>query len=234
MQLIIFLTHDFKEVFLNTLIKINNTVDINMYKIIVLFDNNHSYDNTVVDKLENIEIIKINRIETLYDFSGHSMYINYFTNNYNEITKYQYIWVIENDVYYPNSFIEFINIHNSYNHDLLVTEYGLRSSSWCWLNTLYGFQNKYNIGAYAFIIRFSQKFLLKLIDTIDKTYFGYLEIILPHICIENNLSIQQFMPETCGIISTDNDIPLMELIRKDIKENTRNYIQNKIYHPIKC
>jgi hypothetical protein len=233
MQLIIFLTHNFSEVFVNTLVKINNTVDINNYKIIILFDKDNNYDNIIVDNLKNIEIIEINKIQTSYDALGHSMYINYFRNNYNEIQKYDYIWVIENDVYYPNSFIDFINIHNSFNHDLLVSEYGVRSSYWYWANNLHGFKNKYNIGSFAFIIRFSQKFMLKLIDTIDKTYFGYLEIILPHICIENNLSIQQFQPDTCGIVSTDNDIPLMEIIRNEIKENKRKYIQNKIYHPIK-
>jgi hypothetical protein len=104
---------------------------------------------------------------------------------------------------------------------------------WCWTKTLKGFRNIYNIGVLAVIMRFSQNFLSMLINTLDKTYFGYLESILPHICIENNLSIQQFLPETCGILTTNNNLPLMELIKKDIKENTRKYIENKIYHPIK-
>ena len=233
MQLIIFLTHNFTEIFVNTLVKINNTVDLNNYKIIVLFDKDNNYDNIIVDNLKNIEIIKINRINTSYDPLGHSMYINYFRNNYNEIQKYDYIWSIENDVYYPNSFIDFINIHNSYNNDLLVPEYGLRSPNWGWLQSLKGFTNFYKIGVLAVIMRFSQKCLLKLIDTIDTQYFGYLEAVLPHICIENNLSIQQFLPETCGLLTTDNCLPLMELIKTDIKNNTRKYIENKIYHPIK-
>jgi hypothetical protein len=233
MNLIIFLTHNFNEIFLNTLVKLNNSVDTNNYKIIVLFDKNNNYDNDIDDKLQNIQIIKINIINTSYDFKGHSMYINYFTNNFDEIKKYEYIWIIENDVYYPNSFIDFINSHNSYNHDLLVPEYGLRDPSWHWIRSLNGFKNINNIGVLGVIMRFSQNFLLKLIETIDKKYFGYLEAILPHICIENNLSIQQFLPETCGILTTNNNLPLMELIKKDIKENTRIYIENKIYHPIK-
>ena len=233
MQLIIFLTHNFTEIFLNTLLKLNNSVDTNYCKILVLFDKNNDYDNDIEDKIQNIKIVKINRIDTTYDKLGHSMYINYFSNNLNEIKKYEYIWVIENDVYYPNSFIEFINIHNSYNYDLLVPEYGLRHHSWYWTSGLKGFKNINKIGVLAVIMRFSQKCLLTLIDTIDKTYFGYLEAILPHICIENNLSIQQFLPEKCGILTTNNDLRLMELIKKDIKENTRNYIENKIYHPIK-
>jgi hypothetical protein len=233
MQLIIFLTHNFNNIFVDTLVKLNNTVDINNYKVIVLFDNNNTYDNNVVDNLQNIKIIKINRINTTYDSLGHSMYINYFRNNLDEIKKYEYIWIIENDVYYPNSFIEFIKIHNSYNHDLLVSEYGLRSTYWPWTNTLKNFKQTYNIGVLAVIMRFSKNFVLKLTDTIDKTHFGYLEAILPHICIENNLSIQQFLPETCGILTTNNNLPLIELIKNDIKENKIKYIENKIYHPIK-
>ncbi len=233
MNLIIFLTHNFSEEFLNSLLKVNISVDNANYKIIVLFDNKNQYDISIDSKLTNITIIPINIINTSYDSKGHSMYINYFKNNYNEIKKYEYIWVIENDVYYPNSFIDFINIHNSYNNDLLVPEYGLRSPNWCWLKSLKGFKNVYKIGVLAVIMRFSQKCLLKLIDTIDNQYFGYLETVLPHICIENNLSIQQFLPETCGLLTTDNCLPLMELIKTDIKNNTRKYIENKIYHPIK-
>ena len=36
------------------------------------------------------------------------MYINYFKQNYNDIKKYKYIWIIENDVYFKDSFINFI------------------------------------------------------------------------------------------------------------------------------
>ena len=234
MKLIIFLTHNFNKIFFDTLVKLNNSVDNNYYKILVLFDKNNNYDNNIeINKLQNIEVIKINRINTPYDNLGHSMYINYFRNNLNEIKKYEYVWIIENDVYYPHSFLDFINIYDSYDHDLLVPEYGLRSLSWPWTKGLKGFKNINNIGVLAVIMRFSQNFLSKLIDTLDKTYFGFLEAILPHICIENNLSIQQFLPETCGILTTNNNLPLMKLIKTDIEENTRKYIENKIYHPIK-
>ena len=50
---------------------------------------------------------------------------------------------------------------------------------------------------------------------------------------QNNLSIQTFLSETCGLLTTDNCSPLIELIKTDIENNTRKYIENKIYHPIK-
>ena len=153
MNLIIFITHNFNKEFLNTLIKLNNSINTNNYKVIVLFDNKNNYDNSIINyDLKNIEIIKINTINSSYDNKGHTMYINYFKNNYNEITKYEYIWVIENDVYYPNSFLDFIDKHNGYNYDLLVAEYGLRSPLWCWTRTLKGFKNIYNIGVLAVMI----------------------------------------------------------------------------------
>lgn len=233
MNCIIFLTHNFNQEFINTLLKVDNDPNVNNFEVIVLFDNNCNYDITINSNFKKIKIIKINKINTSYDKLGHSMYINYFRQNYEQINKYNYIWIIENDVYYPNSIIEFINTHNVYNHDLLVPEYGLRNPHWPWTNTLRGFRYKQNIGVLAVMMRFSQNFLKLLIDKIDSKYFGYLEALLPHLCIENNMSIQQFLPETCGILTTDNNLPLLQLIRLDIINNTKIYTENKIYHPIK-
>ena len=115
----------------------------------------------------------------------------------------------------------------------MIPEYGVRKSRWCWTKRLKGFSKKYNVGVLAVIIRFSPNLLSILIDTIDKTYFGYLESILPHICLERGLSIHQFLPETLGILTTDANVPFMTLIKKDIKEGTQTYIRNKVYHPIK-
>jgi hypothetical protein len=232
-QLIIFLTHNFNKEFINTLSKIDNDTNINNFKVIVLFDMNNIYDNNIDNKFKNIEIIKINKIESSYDRLGHTMYLNYFKQNYNLIDKYDYIWIIENDVYYPDSLIEFININNNYHSDLLVSEYGTRSLNWGYTSDLKGFTKTFNIGVLAVIMRISQKLLIKLIDNIDINYYGYLESILPHICLENNLTIQTFLPETCGILTTDNSSPLIKLIESNIVDNKNNYIEKKIYHPIK-
>lgn len=231
MNLILFLTHNFTKEFLKALIRLNNSNNSN-YEVIVLFDIKNHYNN-MIDKLKNIKIVKINLASTSYDEKGHSMYINYFTNNYDEIKKYEYVWIIENDVYYPGSFMDFINSHDSYTDDLLVPEYGLRSPTWWGTNTLSGFENIRRIGVLAVIMRLSQNCLRTLIDTIDKKYFGFLEAILPHICLENDLTIQQFLPEMCGILTTDNNMKLLDVIKNDIIENRRTFIENRIYHPIK-
>ena len=56
---------------------------------------------------------------------------------------------------------------------------------------------------------------------------------MPNICLENNLSIQQFLPELCGILTTQKNLPVMNLIIQDIVNKTNYFIEDKIYHPIK-
>ena len=234
MNCLIFLTHNFTPEFINTLKKLDDIpIENSNLEIIVLFDITNIFDENIEEQFNNIKIIKINRILTSYDVWGHTMYINYFRQNYNDIDKYNYIWIIENDVYYLNSFREFIKRHDSFDYDLLVSEYGTRSLNWKWTQSLIGFKNIKNIGVLAVILRFSKKLMKNLIDNIDKNYYGYLEAILPHICLENNMSIQQFLPELCGILTTRKNIPLMNLIIKDIVNKTNYFIEPKIYHPIK-
>ena len=230
-NLIIFLTHHFNDIFLNTLIRINNTYTDS--DIIVLFDNNKTYDISINILLKNITIYKVNLINTSYDRLGHSMYINFFREKKELLNQYNYYWIIENDVYFPNNLKTFIDKHKIYNYDLLVPEYGCRDVSWGWIQSLNGFTKTYNIGVLAVIMRLSLKLMNILINSIDSIYSGYIEAILPHICIENNLSIHQFLPELCGILTTDNNNKLIKLIKQDIINNTTYLIENKIYHPIK-
>jgi hypothetical protein len=161
------------------------------------------------------------------------MYINYFRTNKTEINKYDYIWIVENDVYFPTSFKVFIDKYRNYEYDLLVSEYGLRDKGWMWTNTLRGFSKVQPVGVLAVIARFSQRFFINLIEYIDVKYYGYLEAVLPHICVEYNFSIQQFLPEMCGILTTNPGLPLLRLIKEDIINKRRNFIEDKIYHPIK-
>jgi hypothetical protein len=202
MNCIIFITHNFKKEFIKTLLKIDKHKNVHNYDVIVLFDSKNTYNNVIDSYFHNIKIIKINKIHSSYDNLGHTLYINYFKQNYSSIEKYNYIWLIENDVYYPSNFIDFVETHDVYNYDLLVSEYGTRELTWCWTRTLKGFNQVHNIGVLAVIMRMSSKMLSSLIQHIDVDYFGYLEAILPHICIHHNYTIQQFLPEMCGILTT--------------------------------
>jgi hypothetical protein len=233
MNCIILLTHNFNSEFINTLEKLDRHTNAQLFDIIVLFDNKNEYNEEIENRFNRVKIIKMARIKTSYDNLGHSMYINYFRQNYNLINSYEYVWIVENDVYYRSCLIDFINRHKIYNYDLMVSEYGVRDANWCWTSGLKGFNKTRNIGVLAVILRFSQKMLRTLIDTIDTKYFGYLEAILPHICLENNLSIHQFLPELCGVLTTNTESPIIKLIESDILNKTFKIIENKIYHPIK-
>lgn len=232
---IVFLTHNFKSEFVNTLTKIDNDPDIINYDVIVLFDKSNPFDETINKMFKNIIIKQINKSHSEYDpyTGGHTMYINYFRENREIIEKYEYVWIIENDVYYPGSLIQFCNTHILYNYDLFVSEYGVRADDWYWRRAKYGFSVDLNVGVYAFIMRLSKRLLFNLVDNLDKKYGGYLEVILPHICLEFNYSISQFIPDMCGILTTEPNNILLKFIVSDIINNTNLFTENKIYHPIK-
>jgi hypothetical protein len=231
MQLLVLITHHLNDLVADTLDKLNNTAS-KRHEVLVLFDRSKYSAHETVERWRNIQIQPTDLIDTSYDHGGHAMYINHFRTRKEDIRKYKHIWIFENDVYYPASLTEFADLHDAFHHDLLVPEYGLRPGWWCWTKTLKGFRNVQNVGVLAVAMRMSPRLLTELIDTIDIHIFGYLEAILPHICLENGFSIQQFMPQTCGIVTPTPD-PLLELIVMDIRDGTRKYLREKIYHPVK-
>lgn len=218
-ELYVFLTHHFEEPFLSF---IKNVPPNNC---IILFDAEKELQ--VVST--KIPIIKVNRIKTSYDMFGHSMYIHFFRNNPQLIEKYDYVWIIENDVYVPFNIQgkTFMEIHQPFDYDLMVPEYGVRDSKWCWLRSLRGFSKIQQIGVTAVIFRMSKKFLKELIK-IDIKFTGYLEAVLPHICLENNFSLQCFLPEYIGKVTTDRD----NILVRQVMENP-NLREEKLYHPFK-
>jgi len=230
-SLIIFLTHDFKPVFLETLKR--NDKYYKHLEIIVLFDNTKNYDESIDTMLKHIKIIKVDKEKTSYDQMGHAMYITYFKKNRHLINHYDYFWIIENDVYFPGEYDYLIDKHRLFDTDLLVTQNGCRWEYWYHKDEICGFKNKQNLGVFAFIMRFSKKFLTVLIHKIDVKYYGYLEALLPNLCIEENLTISQFLPCLCGLLSTDNQSPFLKLIEKDILSGTKQFLEYKLYHPIK-
>jgi len=56
MDCICLLTHDFKDEFINTLVKIDRDPNIKKFKVIVLFDTNNEYN--ISNQFENIDILK--------------------------------------------------------------------------------------------------------------------------------------------------------------------------------
>jgi hypothetical protein len=213
-ELYIFLTHHFKDPFLSF---IKNFPPENC---IILFDCNNKMPEISI----HIPIVNMSKINTSYDSLGHSMYIAFLRKNIHLIQKYDYIWVIENDVYIPKKFMK---VHQCYNYDLMIPEYGVRSYDWCWIKTLKGFNEIKPIGITGVIMRMSKRFIKKLLQ-IDTNFEGYMEAVLPHICLEFNFSIQCFLPEYIGKVTTNREDPLLRQIMEhpELREE-------KLYHPFK-
>jgi len=231
-QLLIFLTHNFEDVFKETLEKIDASRSDDL-DVIVLFDNsgNQNPDIALIEQFQNIKIVPIQKIPTSYDRLGHTLYLNYFRKNQEELNKYDYVWIIENDVYFHGNFKTFINKHNFYKYDLMVPEYGTRATNWHWMPTLRGFTKIHNIGVMVAIMRMSKRLLATLLAEIDLSIAGYVEAVLPHICIDHNFSIQCFLPELCGVITTNKNHPLLKVIKSDIANKTELFIEKKYTIP---
>lgn len=222
-ELYIYLTHHFEEPFLSFI------KDFPYENSIILYD---SQGKSGFDNFPKIKtpIIKTTRIKTSYDEFGHSMYISFLRQNKNLLKKYDFFWFIENDVYVPYKINEnktFMDMHREYNYDLMVPEYGVRKSSWCWLRTLSGFNTIENIGVTAVIIRMSSRLVKELLN-IDTNFTGYIEAVLPHICLNKEYNIHCFLPEYIGKVTTDrNDVLLKQIMKNpEIREE-------KLYHPYK-
>jgi len=149
--------------------------------VIVLFDKSAEL-KIDINYFKHIKILQTDITKTSYDKKGHALYISYFRKNINILKKYNYVWVIENDVYTSGIFKDFIDKHRHINCDVLVTEQGSRSVDWSWTKKLVGFNTIYNIGILAVCTRFSSRFLINLVMNIDRTFAGYVEAIVPHLC----------------------------------------------------
>jgi hypothetical protein len=220
-ELYVFITHHFEEPFLSFI------KDFPPQQCVILFDYSSSKD--IFPNIE-IPIVKIERIPTSYDQFGHSMFISFLRQNPNLVKKYNYIWIIENDVYVPfkiNGNKTFMDMHRSYTYDLMVPEYGVRKIDWCWFKTLKGFEEIKPVGITGVIMRMSQRLIKKLL-LIDKDFSGYMEAVLPCLCNKHGFSIQCFLPEYIGKVTTDREDSLLRQIMKnpELKEE-------KIYHPYK-
>lgn len=241
-NLILFLTHNFNEVFLMTLRNIN---DKDKNKIVILFDKTADMkkhyellSETDKDMLNSFELIEGTRTKMPYDpKGGHSMYYHFLKKNPKYIYDSDFIWVFENDVFFSGDINDLISAHNHMKHDVIVSEYGGRIPKWRWerdgisnnLKELYDYT-----GVLACVCRFSSTFMKLFVDKIGIEFDGYLEISIPLICKKHNLTICQFIPNYIGK-SYHVGNPFTRVVKEKIikKNNMVAFFKNKLYHPIK-
>lgn len=233
-----FLTHNCKKIFHRTLT--NFFLDENRkHTTAVLFDDTSNQDIDYLQTIPNIVLYRAKNIVSsinVYDCAGgaHNFVLEYLSIKPELLNRYKYFWIIENDVYFNGNFIDFLTDYD-YNHhcDLLVPEFGLRSSNWPWPKTVKGIPVNADIGISAPICRMSNRLASLLVYGImNKIFAGFFESLLPNLCDYKNYSIRTFKPEDIGIFNTFKT-KAIDVIEKDIINNTKTYIETKLYHPIK-
>lgn len=229
-SLAVFLTHDFKPLFRQTLARLESSLDVSL-DVMILMDSSGSIPSDL--NSSKIPIRHCKRHPSSFDPLGqaHNFYIDVFQSNPDLIESYDYIWIVENDVYYHGNMREFFDIHSSYDHDLLVPEFGLRHREWCWLSQTEGISST-PVGVTAVIYRASSRFMRFMIQNVNGLIRGHMEVVLPHLCIDHGFSIQQFIPDHMGAINTFRT-PLIGAIEKDLSEGSSTFIERKLYHPVK-
>ncbi|AUF82469.1 hypothetical protein TetV_377 [Tetraselmis virus 1] len=225
MNLIIFVTHDFKPLFIKTVTQIG--LDHDGAKIVVLLD---ADAECTVPSIEGVSILRTkSKTTTFDDRTGLSMLIEYFKTI--DVLKYDYIWHFENDVYHPEGLMKIIRYHEDVVCDLLVPEQGLRKSNWSWFSTLKGFDTIIRHGVLFVCGRMSPRLANRLKHGIDIEFSGFFEALLPQLCYRYGYSIASFYPETLGTITTEQDLKAVQDVITRIENGFA--IDDKLHHPVK-
>jgi len=229
-----FLTHDFKPVFESTLRGFDSQSDGRTVGV-VLFDAGSPHYRDLSLKNMRVEMVRteLGSYDPLRPRKSHNLMVQYLADNLGIIDEYDYLWVFENDVYHHGGIKAFIDLHDRYPCDLLVPEYGLRHRDWCWLRGMKGVRDVRPVGVTAVAHRMSRALAKFLVPKVaDGPLCGMLEALLPHVCVENGYDICQFIPDHVCSMNTFR-CNFMDMIERDILNGTEEYIERKMYHPVK-
>jgi hypothetical protein len=147
----------------------------------------------------------------------------------NDITKYDYAWIIEDDVYSAklDTYINLFEYYDNTNYSLITGDIESKQASkdWNWWSDpdIISYNHQYR--SYNPICRLSIK-LINLILDFRKKYqqFCFHETLFASLCIENNLNFLDY--------NTDKN-PYTGNIRYRPCYQTTEITDNKIYHPVK-
>ena len=203
------------------------------YKIFIIVDDNDFELGDFMDNYENITFIKVENekckrtgyIDTNFTLgkliSGWDKALYYFGFE-NDTDNYDFIWFMEDDVFFNNE-DTILRIDQQYTNDDLLSPFYLENSgdknNWQWHRINIEYPQPHYRGMMC-IVRFSKEML----DCIN--YYAYqnktlcfLEALFPTIAIKNNLKY--------GIPVEFNRITWNETIEKE------EINMNNLYHPVK-
>ena len=227
-KVIFFLTHDFKPLFRKTLANVARGRGSD-YDLSVLLDDR----NPAPEDIGQINVVPCFRHPSAFDPLGqaHNFYLDIIRSDRSILDRYDYFWIFENDVYFHGDMMRFIKVHDQFSTDLIVPEFGHRMPGWMWLHNCRGIRPQ-ACGITAVAYRASSRLLRSILDYTESGREAHMEVLIPHICSELGYTIRQFIPDMIGCCNTFEG-PLLKAIEGDIKKETREYIQEKLYHPVK-
>lgn len=229
-EMAFFLTHDFKPMFRKTL----SMVDLKPRqgrRIEVLLDDRFEPPDDL--GLRSIEVVKCRRHPSSFDPLGqaHNFYLERLRENRSILEENDYFWFVENDVYFHGSMSDFFDAHSSFDTDLIVPEFGHRHRGWCWISSAKGMSVD-PIGVTAVAYRASRRLVESVLEKIDDGVQAHMEVMLPNLCRNEGMTVNQFIPDLVSVCNTFSS-PFIALVENDLLSGQSNYIQNKLYHPVK-
>jgi hypothetical protein len=145
---------------------------------------------------------------------------------------YDYLWLIEYDVYsndFKAALSSFHNVHADMLTRIYSSKYSWRNKKWFWWDKLEGEINNTQMQqrrrCFFPVNRFSKKFLQVIEQNLSKSS-GYCEVYFPTLCYINGLILKSMPSNTFGIYRYQPVISTNEI------EKIRSY-DNRLYHPVK-
>jgi hypothetical protein len=145
-------------------------------------------------------------------------------------TDYDYIYLIEDDVFFPNThqFDKFLEYTNQFDHDFMATTICTQKQcpKWNWWSLPSSFQNK--LRSFNPICRLSKNLIMKCKEfALQHHKFEFYEIMFGSLCLQNNLSYHElsFLNE---YITYD-----IRYLPKTISKKEINKLPCFCIHPIK-
>lgn len=229
-QMVFFLTHNFKPLFRRTLESVDSSLPKD-YDAMILLDDR--YDPPSDLRLSRIPVVKCRRHPSSFDPLGqaHNFYLDMMAKSPALLDSYERFWFVENDVYFHGNMAEFFAAHDPFDTDLLVPECGHRDPRWCWLQSARGIDVT-PCGVTAVAYRASRRLMRSLVESISSGVSAHMEVLLPHICFRDGMTVRQFIPDLVSICNTYGS-PLLEVVENDVKQGLNRYAQRKLYHPVK-
>jgi len=216
--------------------------DIKMYDVYIIIDDNYKLNkkemSNLIKKYSNLNFIKMDNdyVESKNYINSSSIYLNF--NKvigwdkallfFNELIKYKktknkynFIWFLENDVWFFDE-TTLLNIDNKYfESDLLTNEYGEKDNEliWPW-NVIKKDENFKYYKSLICACRFSQKMIESIDEYVNefKTLL-FIEIMFPTLALKNNLIYN--CPYELNKISYQNEF------------DNDNFNKIQLFHPVK-